>query len=72
MKFRISRTSDVNRSKKPCSDAYWDDVVHSWCIRVRGLPTLLGLMKKEDHPIILTLCGPDTPTLEIYDDYRDG
>ncbi len=72
MKFRVTRTSDVNRSKKPCEDAYWDDVEHYWCIRVRGLPTLLGLMRKEDWPIILTLLpSGDTPTIEIYDDYRD-
>jgi hypothetical protein len=67
MKFLISRTSD--RSGKPVSEAYWDNKLDGWAIRVRGLPTLLGLMVKEDHPIVIALGNP--PSIEIYDDYRE-
>lgn len=75
MKFRISQSDSPTPSaplQNILSEVFWDKALDSWAIKIRGLPTLLGLMRKVDRPIILTLGhGGDPPTIEIYDDYRE-
>ena len=69
MKFRIHRTS---RKGKLPEGAFWDQKLERWAIRVRGLPSLLDLIRKEEHPMIIVVPeSGETPSLEIYDDYRE-
>jgi hypothetical protein len=68
MKFLIHRTS--RQGELP--GAFWDKKLERWAIRVRGLPSLLDLIRKVEHPIIIVVPeSGDTPSIEIYDDYRE-
>ncbi len=75
MKFRISQSDSPNPLvplQNILSEVFWDKALDSWAIRIRGLATLLGLMRKVGRPIILTPGhGNSPPSIEIYDDYRE-
>ena len=87
MKFMITRTSDgfhtVSNPQDhlPCEGAYidscrpssrWDryyDVTYA--IDVESIEDLVTLVKTCGHPIILDIEDDGTPSLEIYDDWRE-
>lgn len=86
MKFTITRTSDYSYSVTnpqdhfPCEGAYidsckpsrWDGYyIVTYAIDVESIEDLVTLVKTFGHPIILDVEDDGTPTLEIYDDWRE-
>lgn len=71
MEFEIHRTSDWDRTEKPCDSAYlagkdqWDKPVYK--IKIDTLEDLIALIKEVDENLILNV---DT-SIEIYDDWRE-
>ena len=86
MKFTITRTSGgflpiTNpQDHLPCEGAYIDSCKQSrwdgyydvtYAIDVESIEDLVTLVKTCGHHIILDIEDEGTPTLEIYDDWRE-
>jgi len=82
--FRIKRSSDPWERKKPCEEAFqmevppissiWDKKKNraghpEWFVEVDDI---LEFARKYDGCIVDFASGTEIPTLEIYDDYREG
>lgn len=86
MKFTITRTSDCPylvtnpQDQLPCEGAYIDSCKQhrsdryydvTYAIDVESIDDLVTLVKTCDYPIILDVAYDGTPTLEVYDDWRE-
>lgn len=80
MKFKVERTSMKNMVLKPCKEAYegnilWigiNEYLKCWYIDINSLEELLKFEEKYGEIIITTsIFDNKTPTIEIYDYYRE-
>lgn len=71
MEFEVYRTSDWDRTEKPCDSAYladkdqWNNDVYK--VKIESLEDLIALRDEVDKSIIIRL----DDSIEIYDDYRE-
>lgn len=71
MEFEIYRTSDWDRTEKPCDRAYlagkdeWDCDIYK--VKIESLEDLIALRDEVNVSIIIRLNN----SIEIYDDYRE-
>ena len=66
MKFKIYRTSDICSEECPCEGAFKEGAY--WHINIENLEGLMKLIEKEGSIVI---SSPESPVIEIYDDYRE-
>jgi hypothetical protein len=76
MKFRITRSGDYEYDKAPIEDSR---IKHErpmiFSIEINSLEELMDLMRRVDHPLVITLPSPliadGLPEIEIYDSCRE-
>lgn len=68
MKFRIYRTSNLFSENCPCEGAFKEG--DKWYINIES-ENLEGLMKLIEKEGSIIISSPQSPVIEIYDDYRE-